>query len=155
MYVRLFDGSYFRSLLYFLTFGFKKKPKTHCTACLYGMLSRIILLVRGATALLPESECKGIAFSWTTKTFTIFFSWNFKPFLTDADFQQLTKTQISGILWTLPELRQFLVKTAPWKSGDANAGKRWLRRRENSCKWMQRQIYLHFAERRWIWINLL
>ena len=67
MYVRLFDGSYFRSLLYFLTFGFKKKPKTHCTACLYGMLSRIILLIRGATALLPESECKGIAFSWTTK----------------------------------------------------------------------------------------
>ena len=97
MYVRLFDGSYFRSLLYFLTFGFKKKPKTHCTACLYGMLSRIILLIRDATALLPESECKGIAFSWTTKTFTIFFSWNSKPFLTDVDFQGLTKTLLLSI----------------------------------------------------------
>ena len=33
------------------------------------------------------------------------------------------------------------------------AGEQCLRRRENSCKWMQRQIYLHFAECRRIWIK--
>ena len=101
----------FSFLTLLLTFSFKKKPKTHCTACLYGMLSRIILLVRDATALLPESECKGIVFSWTTKTFTIFFSWNFKPFLTDVDFQGLTKTQISGILWSKKQKIQKMWKT--------------------------------------------
>ena len=34
-----------------------------------------------------------------------------------------------------------------------NAGERCLRRRENSCKRMQRQIYLHYAECSRIWIK--
>ena len=41
--------------------------------CLYGMLSRIVIAFVVAV-LLPESECKGIAFFLSTKLFQAFFS---------------------------------------------------------------------------------
>ena len=63
MYVRLFDGSYFRSLLYFLTFGFKKETKDTLYCLSVWNVVKDHLAIRDATALLPESECKGIAFS--------------------------------------------------------------------------------------------
>ena len=69
----LFDGSFF--VPYLLSVILKKiiKWPTRCTACLYGMLSRIIVRFWVATALLPESECKGKAIFWTDKQIASFF----------------------------------------------------------------------------------
>ena len=70
----LFDGSFFVPYLLLICHS-KKNPEwpTRCTACLYGMLSRIILLHRVATMLLPESECKGKAIFLTGKQIASFF----------------------------------------------------------------------------------
>ena len=70
----LFDGSFF--VPYLISVILKKiiKWPTRCTACLYGMLSRIILRFWVATALLPESECKGKANFGTDKQILSFFS---------------------------------------------------------------------------------
>ena len=53
------DGSFF--VPYFTLFSlFNFLNKDRCTACLYGMVSRIIVLSQNrANALLSESECKG------------------------------------------------------------------------------------------------
>ena len=66
-YIKSIDGSFFVPYFTWLTSGLKKIQRTRCTACLYGMLSRIIALDQVATVLLPESECKGKANFGTDK----------------------------------------------------------------------------------------
>ena len=69
------DGSFF--VPYFTLFSsFNRLNKERCTACLYGMVSRIIMLsfFNSVTALLPESEYKGKANIWNPQAFEeIFF----------------------------------------------------------------------------------
>ena len=74
------DGSFF--VPYFTLFSsFNLLNKERCTACLYGMVSRIILLSQNrVTALLSESEYKGKANIWNPQAFEeIFFQAFFNP----------------------------------------------------------------------------
>ena len=68
------DGSFF--VPYFTLFSlFNFLNKDRCTACLYGMVSRIIVLSQNrANALLSESECKGKANFYICKLFRRFFA---------------------------------------------------------------------------------
>ena len=64
------DGSFF--VPYFTLISLSDfTNKDRCTACLYGMVSRIIMLsfFNRVTALLPESECKGSTIFYICKLF--------------------------------------------------------------------------------------
>ena len=67
------DGSFF--VPYFTLISLSDfSNKDRCTACLYGMVSRIILLSFSIAALKPESDDKGKAKVWNRQAFTqIFF----------------------------------------------------------------------------------
>ncbi|MBR4065908.1 MAG: hypothetical protein IKJ97_04065, partial [Bacteroidaceae bacterium] len=54
---QIIDGSFF--VPYLLTFDINQR--TRCTACLYGMLSRIIVLNDAQRSLFVESDDKGKA----------------------------------------------------------------------------------------------
>ena len=55
----------FLTLLFNLWFQKETKDTLYCLSVWNVVKDH--LAIRDATALLPESECKGIAFSWTTK----------------------------------------------------------------------------------------
>ena len=75
------DGSFF--VPYFTLISLSDfSNKDRCTACLYGMVSRIIMLsfFNRVTALLTESEYKGKANIWNPQAFEeIFFQAFFNP----------------------------------------------------------------------------
>ena len=74
------DGSFF--VPYFTLFSLLNfSNKERCTACLYGMVSRIILLSQNrVAALLSESECKGSTIFYICKQIEELFCTKIKLF---------------------------------------------------------------------------
>ena len=78
------DGSFF--VPYFTLISLSDfSNKDRCTACLYGMVSRIIMLsfFNSVTALLPESECKGSTIFYICKQMEKLFYQKIKLFLNE------------------------------------------------------------------------
>ena len=71
-YINIFiDGSFFVPYLFFICTVLLKRT-ARCTACLYGMLSRIIVLRRKLNYL-PKASTKVRQISFTANYFKLFF----------------------------------------------------------------------------------